>query len=333
MLANWPSTFLPRAVTLGRLSSLVVAVKKSRAPRRLLIVAVAGAGAALGGCAQQPMGKRIAASSKEYFPSSKYGKASPRVIADGEPVPRGGGVYMVGKPYTVAGKTYYPSEKRFSGVGLASWYGEAFHGRRTANGEIYDRDSVSAAHPTMPLPCYARVTNLKNHRSIVVRVNDRGPFHENRIMDVSQRTAAALDFKSVGTARVKVEYLAPAGLQGSDDEKLMATLRDDGPARLDDEAPVMTAQAGFPVQTASLAPVAVPEREDRAALAAAASAAAVPAPSRRQKDAVAAEDESPEEAMPHAARRLASAPLPPMRPSDAASGRRVDMAKLTKSAR
>ena len=100
---------------------------------------------------------------KEYFPSSIYGPASPRVVADGEPVPRGGGMYMLGKPYTIAGLTYYPSEKHYAAVGLASWYGDAFHGRRTAHGEVYDRDSISAAHPTLPLPSYARVTNLRNH--------------------------------------------------------------------------------------------------------------------------------------------------------------------------
>jgi len=111
------------------------------------------------------------------FPQWKYGAASPRVVADGQPVPKGGGRHLVGKAYSVAGKRYVPFEKPvgFSAVGTASWYGEAFHGRRTANGEVYDRNSITAAHPTMPLPAYARVTNLLNNRSIIVRVNDRGP--------------------------------------------------------------------------------------------------------------------------------------------------------------
>lgn len=164
------------------------------------------------------------------FPQWKYGAASPRVIADGEPVPKGGGRLLIGKAYSVAGKRYVPFEKPvgFSAVGTASWYGEAFHGRRTSNGEVYDRNSITAAHPTMPLPAYARVTNLLNNRSIIVRVNDRGPFHGGRLMDVSQKTAEALAFRHLGTARIKMEYLGQASLAGSDDNLLLATLRTDG---------------------------------------------------------------------------------------------------------
>ena len=100
-----------------------------------------------------------------------------RVVEPGQPVPKGGGVYRVGKPYTVAGRVYVPEENtNYSAVGLASWYGDDFHGRYTANGEIFDMTSISAAHPTLPLPSYVRVTNLANNRSIVVRVNDRGPY-------------------------------------------------------------------------------------------------------------------------------------------------------------
>jgi rare lipoprotein A len=141
-------------------------------------------------------------------------------------------MYMLGKPYTIAGLTYYPSEKHYAAVGLASWYGDAFHGRRTANGEVYDRDSISAAHPTLPLPSYARVTNLRNHYSVIVRVNDRGPFAARRIMDVSRKTAEALDFRQRGTTPVKIEYVGAASLAGSNDQKLLATLRSDGPASL-----------------------------------------------------------------------------------------------------
>ncbi|WP_306226412.1 septal ring lytic transglycosylase RlpA family protein [Bosea beijingensis] len=164
------------------------------------------------------------------FPQSKYGAASQRVVAEGEEVPKGGGRQLVGKAYSVAGKRYTPFEKPvgFTQVGMASWYGEAFHGRRTANGEVYDRFSVSAAHPTMPLPAYARVTNLMNSRSIIVRVNDRGPFHGGRMMDLSQTTADALAFRHLGTARIKMEYLGQASLAGSDDKLLLATLRTDG---------------------------------------------------------------------------------------------------------
>jgi rare lipoprotein A len=201
--------------------------------RRVMAGLAGGAVLSLGGCAQPPAQRLASVNSNEYFPSSIYGAASPRVVADGEQVPRGGGMYMVGKPYSVAGHTYYPSEKHYAAIGLASWYGDAFHGRRTANGEVYDRDSITAAHPTMPLPSYARVTNLRNNYSLIVRVNDRGPFAANRIMDVSRKTAEVLDFRQTGTTRVKVEYIAAASLAGSNDQMLLATLRTDGPASLD----------------------------------------------------------------------------------------------------
>ena len=130
-----------------------------------------------------------------------YGvSASPRVIDPGEPVPKGGGSYRVGSPYFVGGRMYVPQyDPHYQAVGLASWYGEDFHGRNTANGEVFDLDSISAAHPTMPLPSYARVTNLANGRSIIVRVNDRGPYAHNRIIDLSVRAAKLLDFYRRGT--------------------------------------------------------------------------------------------------------------------------------------
>jgi rare lipoprotein A len=160
----------------------------------------------------------------------KYGvAASPRVIEEGQPVPKGGGYYRVGDAYVVAGRTYVPEEDpNYAAEGLASWYGSDFHGRRTANGEIFDKESISAAHPTLPIPSYARVTNLANRRSIIVRVNDRGPFTGNRVIDLSYKTAELLDFHKNGLARVRVEYVGKAGLEGSDDRKLMATLRHDG---------------------------------------------------------------------------------------------------------
>src|SRR5215471_17432157 len=158
------------------------------------------------------------------FSSKEY---SPRVVEEGEPVPKGGGMYRVGKPYSVNGRTYVPAENPSYRIeGIASWYGRDFHGRLTANGEIYDMHSISAAHTTLPLPCYVRVTNLDNGRSIFVRVNDRGPYHRNRVIDLSIGTAKALDFYSRGLARVRVEYVGPAPLEGSDDTMLMATLRE-----------------------------------------------------------------------------------------------------------
>jgi rare lipoprotein A len=162
----------------------------------------------------------------------KYGvAASPRVVAPGEPVPKGGGVYRVGRPYVIAGRTYVPQEDvRYVRSGLASWYGDDFHGRLTANGEVYDMESISAAHPTLPMPSYVRVTNLANRRSLIVRVNDRGPYHADREIDLSVRAARLLGFHGHGLTRVQVEYVGPAGLEGSDDRKLMATLREGSPA-------------------------------------------------------------------------------------------------------
>jgi rare lipoprotein A len=121
----------------------------------------------------------------------KYGvSSSPRVVAFGEPVPKGGGTYRVGKPYTVGGRVYVPEEDtEYREEGLASWYGDDFHGRLTANGEVFDMASLTAAHPTLPMPCYARVTNLSNGKSLIVRVNDRGPYHGNRLIDVSNKAA------------------------------------------------------------------------------------------------------------------------------------------------
>lgn len=160
----------------------------------------------------------------------KYGvKPSPRVVRNGKPVPKGGGRYMVGKPYTIAGKRYYPKEQpNYRERGKASWYGAAFHGRKTANGEIFDKESLTAAHPTLPLPSYVHVTNLKNGRSMTVRVNDRGPFHGNRILDVSERVASMLGFKHDGIGQVEVKYLKTARLDGQDERYLLASYQGPG---------------------------------------------------------------------------------------------------------
>ncbi len=162
----------------------------------------------------------------------KYGvSSSPRVVEFGEPVPKGGGAYRVGKPYMVGGRQYVPVEDpNYRAEGLASWYGDDFHGRLTANGEVFDMTSLTAAHPTLPMPCYVRVTNLGNGKSLVVRVNDRGPYHGNRLIDVSNNAARLLDFKGNGIARVRVEYVGRAPLEGSDDRQLEATLRTGEPA-------------------------------------------------------------------------------------------------------
>jgi rare lipoprotein A len=103
-----------------------------------------------------------------------------------------------------------PANVKYSAVGLASWYGSGFHGRPTADGETFDMNSFTAAHPSLPIPCNVRVTNLSNHRSIVVRVNDRGPYTGHRVIDVSARTAKELGFYGRGLAKVKVEYVGRA---------------------------------------------------------------------------------------------------------------------------
>ncbi len=125
------------------------------------------------------------------------------------PGARTGGQYKIGLPYRINGTTYRPAvDYDYVETGIASWYGRKFHGRATANGEIFDMNAVSAAHRTLPLPSIVRVTNLKNGRSIVVRVNDRGPFVKSRIIDLSRRAAQVLGFRAKGLARVRVEIMA-----------------------------------------------------------------------------------------------------------------------------
>ena len=119
-----------------------------------------------------------------------------------------GGHYKIGKPYKIDGVWYFPREDwTYDEVGNTSWYGEHWHGRRTANGEIFDMDKVSAAHRTLPLPCLARVTNLANGMSIIVRVNDRGPFANDRILDLSRASARLLRLSKYGSATVRVQIL------------------------------------------------------------------------------------------------------------------------------
>lgn len=152
------------------------------------------------------------------FPESKWGvKASPRSSWSFGSIPKGGGYYKVGKPYVIGGRRYFPREDRtYDRVGIASWYGPAFHRRKTSNGEVFDMHALTAAHPTLPMPSYAYVTNLSNGRTILVRINDRGPYVGNRIIDLSKASADALDLKGKGTGRVRVRYAGPAPLNGDD---------------------------------------------------------------------------------------------------------------------
>ena len=181
--------------------------------RSIALVASVVTAGLLAGCASTPQPKSMVQKrSKEYFAESEYGvKASPRVSTKRSNLPRGGGRDQVGRPYKVKGKWYYPKEQPgYKKTGKASWYGDAFHGRLTANGEIYDMTHLTAAHPTMPLPSYARVTNLKNGSSVMVRVNDRGPYAHGRVIDLSKRAAEMLDYTHSGIADVRVEYVSRA---------------------------------------------------------------------------------------------------------------------------
>lgn len=153
--------------------------------------------------------------SRGFSPSFTGTDASPRVWRGSGSVKTRRGVYKLGNPYKVAGQTYVPRhDPNYDYTGIASWYGDDFHGRLTSNGEVFDMHKVSAAHPTLPLPSMVRVTNLENGRSIVLRVNDRGPFVHNRIIDLSRAAADRLGFRNQGTAKVRVTYVGRAHLGG-----------------------------------------------------------------------------------------------------------------------
>lgn len=169
------------------------------------------------------------------------------------------GGYKVGKPYKINGRWYYPSvDPSYDRVGTASWYGADFHGLKTANGEIFDMNRVSAAHPTLPLPSLVRVTNLENGRSIVIRVNDRGPFVEDRLIDLSRAAARELGYERNGLAKVRVQFVQ------IDDGREPAPGKP--PARLPRppvvaEPPTVIAAASLPAAAPAAVPVQVAARE------------------------------------------------------------------------
>ncbi|WP_173931778.1 septal ring lytic transglycosylase RlpA family protein [Chelativorans sp. Marseille-P2723] len=200
--------------------------------RSRVAVISAGLAAIVTGCNAPAPKAGLAPATSEYFAESEYGvKTSPRVAFNSSGLRRGGGRYQVGKPYKIKGQWYKPKvDPDYVAEGAASWYGDAFHGRLTANGEVYDMTHLTAAHPTMPLPSYARVTNMQNGSSVLVRVNDRGPFVRNRVIDLSKRAAELLGYKHAGVANVRVEYVGPAPLHGEDDGFLLASYRPSGAA-------------------------------------------------------------------------------------------------------
>ncbi len=165
----------------------------------------------IGGCTSSPS-IPVITEEKDRGPSSPVDVSHiPEPVPRVEPRTRAGN----SNPYKVLGKTYYITQDPtgYREKGVASWYGRKFHGRRTANGEIYSMYGMTAAHKTLPIPSYVQVTNLKNNRSTIVRVNDRGPFHGNRIIDLTYAAAKKLGFEKVGTAEVLVEYIDPATYQ------------------------------------------------------------------------------------------------------------------------
>lgn len=147
-------------------------------------------------------------------------------------------------PYTVLGKTYFPLQdsKTYVASGTASWYGTKFHGQNTANGEVYDLYGMSAAHKTLPLPSYVRVTNLDNNKSVILRVNDRGPFYSDRIIDLSYAAAKKLGYAEIGTARVKVEGIDPQTWWAAKGRPAPLMLNE--PQVAQNSAPTITASAG-----------------------------------------------------------------------------------------
>ncbi len=165
--------------------------------------------------------------------------------------------YKVGDPYEIDGKRYHPKEDyKYKETGIASWYGDEFHGRPTANGEVFNMNAVSAAHRTLPMPSVVRVTNLENGRSMVVRVNDRGPFVKDRILDMSHHGADLLGYRGKGTAKVRVEILADesrkmkeAALRG---QRITTAQLVDG-AEEDPEMPALAPATGVVEQTAEIA--------------------------------------------------------------------------------
>lgn len=142
-------------------------------------------------------------------PAALKTSASRSVIQPAMAVP------YAGPPYQVNGRWYVPAhEPNYNEVGIASWYGPTFHGKDSASGEVFDENDLTAAHPTLPIPSLVRVTNLENGRTVIVRVNDRGPFVDDRIIDLSKAAGAALNMHAKGTAKVRVEYVGAAPLNG-----------------------------------------------------------------------------------------------------------------------
>ncbi|MDD9992962.1 MAG: septal ring lytic transglycosylase RlpA family protein [Rhodospirillales bacterium] len=190
--------------------------------RPLLLASLALCLLAIAGCSEVELALHVV---KKFNLETQEEKPPPRVAKPH---------YKLGSPYQINHVWYYPSyDPNYDRTGVASWYGPAFHGRPTANGERFDMNGVTAAHPTLPLPSRVRVTNLENGRQLELRVNDRGPFVDNRIIDLSRRAAQLLGFKRKGLAKVRVQYLGldrlepPVAPQPADQPVLVAAAEPD----------------------------------------------------------------------------------------------------------
>jgi rare lipoprotein A len=210
--------------------------------------------------------------------------------ASGPPEPKQASAVKIGKPYQIKGRWYQPRyEPGYDEVGIASWYGDYFHGRPTANGERFDKDEISAAHKTLPLPSIVKVTNLENGRAMEIRVNDRGPFVGERIIDLSEGAARALGFRENGLAKVRVQFV-----------RLDGELRDPLPA-----APTLIAEARSPAPRPPATEIAVAALPAPVPAPAPARAVRAPSPPAPQARPVAVAAATP----PRPACRLPSGPL------------------------
>jgi rare lipoprotein A len=209
-----------------------------------LMLAVSAAALTTACSSNNPSPGSLTGVSRSVFSEDEYGvKSSPRV-ASSDYVPKGGGHFKLGSPYKVAGRWYVPREDpNYQEYGVASWYGADFHGRKTANGEVFDAKALTAAHPTLPLPCYAYVTNLENGKTVLVRVNDRGPYVNDRLIDMSYAAAKHLGYTNNGRARVRVRFAGLAPLSGDDSrERQFLASQESGP-RPDQWAPATSKRA------------------------------------------------------------------------------------------
>lgn len=209
-------------IAAGDVRRAITRVTTLDGPRRLPLWALTlGAIGLVAGCSrsgpERPHTGLYAAATVDRYSAKTQSSSSPRMLAAGLSVPKGGGTYKLGSPYKIAGRWYVPTEDpNYDRTGIASWYGADFHGRKTANGEVYDMHALTAAHTTLPIPSYAYVTSLKTGRTVLVRINDRGPYAKDRIMDLSARTAEALGVAGAGISDVRVKYAGRAPLNGDD---------------------------------------------------------------------------------------------------------------------